>query len=96
MAKGKSITDNVKYLLSNCPKTRGDDKLLIVAYWRYFDKLHVLDMNFVRNATPAESITRARRIIQAKGMYLPSEEIVNARKNREIAFKDALRNGDVI
>lgn len=94
--KDNSILENVKNILDKFPNTRGDDKLLIVAYWKYIDKLYALDMNFVNKATPAESITRARRLIQANGEYLASEEVRNARKKREETFKKALREGVII
>lgn len=93
--KGK-IVDNVRELLSKYPQTRGNDKLLIVAYWRHFDGLHILDMEFVNKATPSESITRARRLIQSNGEFLADEETVKSRRKRESNFKKAIKEGDVI
>jgi len=90
------VVENVRELLKKYPNTRGDDKLLTVAYWKAFDKLHALDMDFVIRATPSESITRARRLIQANGEYLASEEVINARKEREAKFKKAIKDGVVL
>lgn len=94
--KGKTIIQNVETLLEKYPNTRGDDKLLIACYWREIDKLTALDMDFVNYSTSSESIRRARQLIQANGKYLPSDEIIAIRKNREARFKDAIRNGEVI
>lgn len=96
MSKGKTILNNVEDILRKYPNTRGDDKLLIACYWREIDKLTALNMDFVNYSTPSESITRARRLIQANGMYLPSDEIIAIRKNRESRFKNAIRNGEII
>lgn len=88
--------ENVEVLLEKYPNTRGDDKLLITSYWLEIDGLKKLNLEFVNRSTSSESIRRARQLIQANGMYLPTGEIIAKRKEREASFKKAVKKGEIL
>ncbi|MDK2600599.1 hypothetical protein QO179_24200 [Bacillus stercoris] len=81
------VKQNVYSILEEVEETRNNDKLLLLTYWEKFDGI---DFNqnfkeqFVQSSTTSESITRARRSIQASGLFLPTEEEV-LRKRRMLA-----------
>jgi len=104
--KNKSI---VKRILENYPETTNCDNLLCLKFW---DETRQIELNEdnnrfiitilkknIKNLTPAETITRCRRQLNAEGIGLPTDESVyNKRiKNQEIMknyFKFAKKEGD--
>lgn len=96
-----TIRENVETILRGFPASRNDDKKLILEYWRTFDNVSFDSIDkfvgsFISKSTPTESITRARRLIQEEGKYLPTNETVLARRWKKSAMEDAIRNREVI
>ena len=85
-----NIKDTVEDILMDDIRARGDDKYLI---FKVFDKMGYgkidvqrieisIDEVDMRDMPSFESITRARRKFQAKGLYLPPKNVVRERENR--------------
>jgi len=91
----------VEAILARHPETRGLDKNLIVKLWLEEDGLadilgdESLVERFTRwfcgQATYTESITRARRAIQANGRYLPEGRHTARRNGRQSQFREHYR-----
>jgi len=95
------IEVKVEAILARHPETRGLDKNLIVKLWLEEDGLaEVLGDTalvdrfaewFTTRATYTESITRARRSIQASGRYLPEPQHQARRNGRQSQFRERYR-----
>lgn len=96
--KKRTVKQNVMALLSRSEKARSDDKFLLLLYWKYIDRVDFKNFGaeFMSKATPSESITRARRVLQEDGQFLPSEEVIEARRDRELGMRRAVKNREVI
>jgi hypothetical protein len=98
----KKVREHVEELLEKYPKTRNDDKLLLLAYWKEVDNVEMNGKimsisDFVAKATPAESITRARRLVQSEREDLqPIKEIKEIRIRRQKEMVDAVKQGQVV
>lgn len=99
----KTVRQNVETLLRDHSDTRNCDKTLILKYWEMIDEIRMDSIvsfrkGFISASTPPESITRARRIIQEEGLYLPTKEYVLVRRSkREQAMKkEIIENREVI
>ena len=96
MEKLKNVESNVKVILETCPETRNNDFKLISKYYWYFcdfdfrkSFFKVLEEAKELNLIPFESITRARRKLQAKYDDLKAvKEVQEKRKEREEEFKE--------
>ena len=78
-------------LLHDYPHYRNCDKCLIMGFWVLVDNFKgVLSSDIIHGLTPAESITRARRIIQNDlGLFLPDDpDIIMARGICESAVRN--------
>jgi hypothetical protein len=96
-----TIRENVEKILESFPASRNDDKKLILEYWRKFDNVSFDNIDkfvgsFISKSTPTESITRARRLIQEEGKFLPTDESVIARRWKKSKMEDAIRNREVV
>jgi hypothetical protein len=97
-----TIRQNVEKILRDHPKSRDDDKILVLGYWKFIEKINMAGTeqefmrDFMKKATTPESITRARRLIQEDGFYLPSEGTENARAIKEREMKAAIKRGEVV
>jgi hypothetical protein len=82
----RDAEDAVRNILSLFPEARSNDKVLMVHFWRKFDRIYVSSQfarDFVERATTPETLTRLRRKIQnEKGDYLPRDEVL-ADRNRK-------------
>ena len=95
------IEAKVERVLATYPETRGLDKNLIVKLWLEEDGLAevlgdaaLVDRFaewFTTRATYTESITRARRSIQAGGRYLPEPKHQARRNGRQQQYHDRYR-----
>lgn len=87
-----TIKDNVELILSEDELSRGSDKRLMLQYWKHIDGINFqnFESEFMDKATPIESVTRARRIVQEEGNYLPNEYISNKRKSRQDLMKKSI------
>ena len=75
----------VEQVLKENTKARGDDSELIFACWQKQGlKLSNKQKQLISDCYSSETLTRCRRKLQARGMYLPHEE---RRKERVILEK---------
>lgn len=83
--EAKITKNNVLTLLEEVQETRNSDRLLLVRYWERFDNVSMtnFEQTFLAGATPAETITRARRSIQSGGLFPPT--------NPDVARKRGIR-----
>jgi hypothetical protein len=84
----------VRYILAHFPEARNNDKILMILFWRIFDKITVpreFERAFIKYATTPETITRARRMVQASGDYMPTGEIKEYRESRRKKIREILR-----
>ncbi|RLG36791.1 MAG: hypothetical protein DRN91_07115 [Candidatus Alkanophagales archaeon] len=94
--KFKGVELCVSYILAHFPETRSNDKLLLLRYWEMVDKIKIpraFWREFLRKATTPETITRARRRIQAEGEFLPRREVLERRQARSRKFREILKTG---
>lgn len=86
----KTAETFVKTVLRDCPETRGSDKKLLIETWER-QGLHLTpeQVNIFMKCLPAETITRARREVQAAGWYRPSEGV---QQFRMFAHEDVKKN----
>jgi hypothetical protein len=83
----------IRYILAHYPEARNNDKLLMLLYWELADKINIpkeFRQAFLYKATPPETIKRARQKIQAEGSYLPRQEVLEARRRKQQAMRQAL------
>jgi len=83
----------VRYILAHYPDARNNDKLLMLLYWEIVDKIPIpkeFRLAFLHKATPPETIRRTRQKIQSEGNYLPSPEVLEARRRKQEAMRQAL------
>ncbi len=95
------VEEKVRRVLERHPDARDLDKNLIVYLWLEEDGLadvlgdEALAERFTRwfidQATYTETITRARRRLQEKGLYLPSETARQRRERRREAYHERFR-----
>lgn len=81
----KTVTKNVLQLTKLYPETIENYNILIANYWSIFDKVRTVDD--IKNATPAESITRSFRMLVSKGLIQVPEEVKEVRKEQEKIYK---------
>jgi hypothetical protein len=83
----RSAKERVAWLMAKSAHVRVCDTCLLLTFWGTFEKgLHC------HERTPAESITRVRRKLQAEGFYLPLDSYVCLK--RDVAEK-AVRDWSV-
>jgi hypothetical protein len=93
----KNILSNtemaIRYILAHYPEARNNDKLLMLLYWELADKINIpkeFRQAFLYRATPPETIRRMRQKIQEQGDYLPRQEVLEARRRKQQAMRQAL------
>jgi hypothetical protein len=87
------VETGIRYILAHYPEARNNDKLLMLLFWEIFDKINIpkeFRQAFLYRATPPETIRRARQKIQSEGDYLPSPEVLEARRRKQQAMRQAL------
>lgn len=91
--KKQRIKDNVAMILSMSEKARGDDKTLLLLYWKWIDRIDFsnFEEEFLEKGTMAESIRRQRQLLQEDGHYLPSEDIIEERRLRQKAMRKSVK-----
>lgn len=97
----KTIRENVEAILKEHVHTRSDDKALLLQYWTEIDNLMDVDGwlsigGFLHVATPPESITRARRLVQQLNPELAPVKAVENRQQREASMKEAVKSYEVV
>lgn len=90
----RTVKQNVESILSAVEDARNDDKLLLLFYWKTIDKIDFdnFGVEFIQKGTASESITRARRLIQQEGRFLPKDEVAEARRDREMGMRRSILN----
>lgn len=94
-----TIKENVESILLSDEESRGNDKRLIMLYWRDIDGINFsrFESEFTEKATMPESIRRARQLIQEDGRCLPSDDILLKRRKRQEEMKSSIiTNREVI
>ena len=89
--KLKNVETMVRYIMAHFPETRSNDKLLMLRYWELADGIRIprtFWRDFMKKATPPETITRVRRRIQQEGDYQPREEVKRIRQARSKKFRE--------
>lgn len=88
------MTDNaeplVKQILTKYPKTKGDDKLLMLKIWHKQGLILTqpqINFFYYKCFSP-ETIRRERQRIQHEGQLLPEGKILKARKEKEKKMHD--------
>ncbi|MEH7209528.1 hypothetical protein V7094_25505 [Priestia megaterium] len=91
--KKQRIKDNVAMILSMSEKARGDDKTLLLLYWKWIDRIDFsnFEEEFLEKGTMAESIRRQRQLLQEDGHYLPSEDIIEERRLRQKSMRKSVK-----
>jgi hypothetical protein len=88
-AAAESQLKKVEYILRHYPETRNNDSMLCRLYWELFEgarKLEDLD-----HVTSPENIQRARRKLNQRKMYLPTDpEVEMRRKVRRNQYKQIM------
>ena len=87
----KNAETMVRYIMAHFPETRSNDKLLMLHYWELADRIRIprtFWRDFMKKATPPETITRVRRRIQQEGDYQPREEVRRIRQVRSKKFRE--------
>jgi hypothetical protein len=88
----EQITENIALLLKENEKYRNDDRLLIMEYWRRFDRTNLalkaikaLDDFVVRNpmVTNPATIIRMRQQLQSDGFFLPTDPEVTVKRHKQ-------------
>lgn len=95
-ARATEVKQAVLSLLERYPETRDDDNALMVRYWQDIDGLvfdYTFPTRFITEGTSPESITRARRTVQSSGMFLPSDEAVARRRQRQAEMREHFSRG---
>lgn len=89
-----TIRENVEIILAVDEDSRGNDKRLIMLYWKDIDGVDFskFESDFIEKATMPESIRRARQLIQEEGKYLPKDEIILKRRAKQYEMRDAIVN----
>jgi hypothetical protein len=85
--KLNEVINNVSGVLSESEHARNSDKYLI---WLYLTKHHGLNTSFAEfeSAPSFESITRCRRKLNQRGLFLPTIEVKNRRSARIEEFRE--------
>ena len=86
------VTQQVKNILSENREARDSDKVLIRAYFKSHGVEFTPEQERVLFMVSMESITRARRDIQSKGLYPASEGV---RRERERKDNTIRQNKDI-
>lgn len=86
--RSKSAEPGVERILKEDRKFRNSDKRLLLEYWERYDNLRLTPEQraLFMMATPASSITRARRELKVK--YPANEEVDRAREVRYVEERD--------
>ncbi len=67
-------------------RCRNDDLWLLWKIWRKFSPIYIPFEDF-QKLPSFESVRRCRQLCQAKGLFLPTDEMVLKRRRREKSFR---------
>ncbi len=91
------ITDRIKWILEHYPSARNSDTLLEFVYLRIFEGIDIPYISWERlSQISMESITRCRRKLNEKGLYLPTDPEVLRKRNRLEEDYRKIMGGNVI
>jgi hypothetical protein len=85
----KKVQERTEILLKNMPQTRNSDKALLLEYWEREGLVLTASqqLTFRNLCTPAESITRARRMLRDK--YPAETAVETERRKKEAAMRES-------
>lgn len=95
----KEVGKAVYSILERFPETRDDDRQLMLRYWAEVDRLtfdFTFPQQFVERGTSPESITRARRAVQAAGHFTPATEVALRRRGRQEELRVHFANATTV
>lgn len=84
MAKISKEREKVAYILEKYPESRNSDNYL---YRIYAQVYHGILLPPIEELTSFESISRQRRFLQAKGLFLAEDRVAEARSKLEQEYK---------
>lgn len=85
-----TVKERIKIVLEQKPELRDSDKKLLLYYWKRqgLELTEEQEQIFIDKCTSAESITRARRIVQEENPDLQAtEEVQEARHQKAVDYK---------
>jgi hypothetical protein len=95
VASLKKALERTEYILKTYPSTTGNDNLLKWRFYKIFepDKIKISFKTFEKflTATSSETITRCRRKLNEKGLYLPTEKTILKRRRRENIIRQNIK-----
>ena len=87
-----TVKEFVEHVLAEDPRTREDDKWLILQVLREMNYNIYIDYEKLHEMPSFETITRCRRKLQEKGQYKPFEEVEKGREEAEEQIREKMRN----
>lgn len=85
-----TVKDKIRLVLEQKPEMRSSDTKLLLYYWRRqgLELTPEQEKVFIDKCTAAESITRARRVVQEENPNLQAtDEIREARNDKAVDYK---------
>jgi hypothetical protein len=92
----RTVQKQVAYILANYPRAREDDQYLYIMVLRIFypqvaQYLKYIPFDILRQMPALETVTRCRRKLWEKGLYLPENQaVLRKRRRREKAFRKVM------
>jgi len=87
--------ERVKYILSRYPSSRNSDTYISWLYLRLFHGIKLPWLTWEQlMAINFESIRRARQLIQAEGLYPPTDQVAAKRRRKQAAMRRLLAQGN--
>jgi len=105
----RRISDRVRWLMEEKPQTRGDDRILILEYFKYFEPIfvydkmtetinldHPLSYDEFRRLTSFETIRRTRQKLQEEHPeLLPTDKTILKRSIRSEQFREIMGKNEL-
>lgn len=91
MSYWNRLNAQVREILDLHPETRNDDTLLICEWLQQQDITTVNGIKINAQSISFESLTRARRLIQSGGDFLPTDETVIKKRKLQEVYAAAMR-----
>ena len=92
--KDETVRNNIVETFRKYPKTKNNDNILVLTLIVELgfgkikkDKIEI-DLKKFESFPSFEGITRVRRKLNEEGLYLPEEEVIEKRKQKQSIYKD--------
>jgi hypothetical protein len=87
MAKHSEVKHQVEAILQKYQAARNSDRFLIVALLKEYYHVNLITDMLDPNIPSTETIRRTRQRLQEEGRYLASEEVEQAREDKENVYR---------